>query len=230
MYKIAAPSFCNIEPLLFPLKDLFILHRDEPSRISTAFDNNECDILISSATRIMDKENLLSYGIAAEKEVMSVALFCPTSFQSVKLAATSSSSNTLLKVIAKHFWKKELSFSYEKGDAFLLFGDECLRFHSDTYQKIDLATVWYEETGLPFVFARGYIHNPHIKPCIEEHFQKALQWSSANKSVLLSEISKKTGFSKELLSCYYDTLSFKLEKKHLESIELFHKLVKDIDV
>ncbi len=183
------------------LASLFFSHKLEASLLST-------EAFFSSTTPLF----LHPFGIAAQKKTMSVLLFLRNPDEHLHIAVTSSSATSLvlLEVILTHFWQKpftlfpSLNPAMEKASGYLLIGDEAL-FHQTSIPAFDLASIWYEYTGLPFVFAlfASYEKLPMLS---QELFEA---WNN---------------FVPELHVEYFNTLDYFLDSHHFKGMTLFHAL------
>ncbi|TBR80122.1 menaquinone via futalosine step 1 [Campylobacter novaezeelandiae] len=113
--------------------------------------------IISSIESARKKYQNLDIGICAYKKVLSVLVQKNT--PSLK-DPSSATSNTLAKVL--------------KQDGKVIIGDKALKLYlEDDTKYIDLCSLWYEKTGLPFVFARfSCVKKKEIYKIIFKKFSK----------------------------------------------------------
>lgn len=230
--KIGVVDYLNALPFSLPYR-LGYLHSDRsftyaiPTELNRQLKEGLLDAaLTSSATTL---PFLSAYGISAHKEVLSVNLYLSGSLDGrIGITSESATSVELLKILCRFHWKVEPTFldlSSSNLDGFLLIGDAALQCFSE-YKRIDLATAWYEMTGLPFVFALI-----SIRQGIDyqgEEFEKALIWSESHHEELLLFASERSGFPTSLLKKYYQVCRYRLGDKEREGLKLFHQLRKHV--
>lgn len=115
--------------------------------------------------------------IATRSKAFSILLFSKRPIEAldganIGVTGETSTSVRLMKALFTHYWRVRpacyTSLDWPHNDAFLLIGDEALihrRGVKDYPHVADLGEVWYEWTGLPFVFARWMVR----KDLAEEH-------------------------------------------------------------
>ena len=172
--RISAISFLNTAPLMWDFEHGdaardFEIEYTLPSECAAAIRENRADIGIIPAftyALIPDLLILPNIAIAAKDRVWSILLVSKKPIEQVQTVATDTSSQTsvaLLQILLAKFHggQRELSphppqleAMLEKHDAGLLIGDSALRVKADAgYYLYDLAHLWREATGKPFVFA-----------------------------------------------------------------------------
>ena len=236
MARIGIVKYINALPFRFPMQigELQTEHTfayDIPSRLNTQMRERNLDIALTSSSEYLSGayQFLPGYCIAARQEILSVNLYLKGELNGGKIGLThhSATSVTLLRVLCHHFWKKTPYFvplsDREEYDGFLLIGDYALKKMTISgYRTIDLASAWYEATGLPFVFAviavrQGVQWDDNI-------FERALQWSEANRTQLIEAAYTQSGLPKSLINRYYDMCYYRLGKKELEGLQTFKNL------
>ncbi|MCU0717018.1 MAG: menaquinone biosynthesis protein [Pirellula sp.] len=181
--RIGAVSYLNSKPLI---EDLALslgengrLSTDLPSRLADQLHRNEIDLGLIPVFEYFQNESfrlVSTSGIACRGPVWSVRLFfrCPPS--QVKTLALDEGSRTSA-ALSKVLLHEELGRIPETrllpidsapesidADAVLLIGDRAM--HPERYENTfianwDLGQVWWERTGLPFVFA-AWVARPGI--------------------------------------------------------------------
>lgn len=172
--RISAISFLNTSPLMWDFehgdaaKD-FQIEYTIPSACAAALAANKADIGIIPAFTYAEIPGLVilpNIAIASKDRVRSILLVSKKPLEDVRTVAADTSSRTsvaLLQVLFAKFWggsreltphPPRLQEMLRDHDAALLIGDAALQVPLDAgYQLHDLAHVWHERTGLPFVFA-----------------------------------------------------------------------------
>lgn len=226
--KIGVVDYLNALPFSLPYR-LEQLQSDctftyaTPSELNRLLKEGHLDAaLTSSATSL---PFLPAYGIASQKEILSVNLYLSGSFEGrIGITSESATSVELLKILCRFHWHVEptfLSLCSPNLDGFLLIGDAALHSFPE-YKRIDLASAWYEMTALPFVFALI-----SLREGIEytgEEFEKALIWSESHREELLLFASKRSGLPTSLLKKYYQICRYRLGDKEREGLKVFHQL------
>lgn len=143
--------------------------REVPSRLVEYLHNGELDAAIVSSIECFRNTHaavLPGLGIAATGEVLSIKLFATRDLSSVRKVALDSSSRSaaaLTRVLfaemcgtVPHFLRRppDLDSMLLDCDAALLIGDAALGADAPPgVDEYDLGRVWYDFTGLPFVYA-----------------------------------------------------------------------------
>jgi chorismate dehydratase len=178
-----------------------------PSKINAALKRKEINAAFISSVESR-KSLSTDLGIIAHKNVYSVLLL-EGEDESDPASAT---SNKLAKVLDL------------QGK--VLIGDAALKYYLDGGEGIDLASSWYEKTGLPFVFAR-LCYNRHgnsIKN-IAKHFSH----TKINiPQYVLKREARKRGITPKQLSWYLEHIYYKMDWKAKRSLKLFLKQSKKI--
>lgn len=186
--KVGAVSYLNTAPLLYGIEHSLVFEQielsvDYPAELAKQLKEGRIDVAllpVAAIASIADAKIISDYGIAAEGNVASVALFSQVpmgEIEEVYLDYQSRTSVLLAKVLLKHYWKKEVVFkdageqyikSIEDNTAGVIIGDRALEQLNNFEYVYDLANEWKEFCGLPFVFAawvtnkdlpQGFIHD-----------------------------------------------------------------------
>src|SRR5215813_12509409 len=172
--RISAISFLNTAPLMWDFehgdaaKD-FSIEYTIPSACAAALAANKADIGIIPAFTYAEIPGLVilpNIAIAAKNRVRSILLVSKKPIEDVQTVAADTSSRTSVALtqvlLTKYFGGPRrltphppcLEDMLRDHDAALMIGDPALQISSDTgYHLYDLAEIWRERTGLPFVFA-----------------------------------------------------------------------------
>jgi chorismate dehydratase len=172
--RISAISFLNTAPLMWDFehgdagRDFEIAYT-VPSECAAALAANQADIGIIPAFTYAQIPGLVilpNIAIASKDRVRSILLISKKPIGDVRTVATDTSSRTsvaLLRILFAKFFggprqltphAPQLELMLRDHDAALLIGDAALEAESATgYHFYDLAHLWREATGQPFVFA-----------------------------------------------------------------------------
>jgi chorismate dehydratase len=172
--RISAISFLNTAPLMWDFehgdagKD-FSIDYTIPSACAAALAANQDDIGIIPAFTYAEIPELVilpNIAIASKDWVRSILLVSKKALEDVRTVAADISSRTSVALTQVLFTKffggprqltphpPRLEEMLHDHDAALLIGDPALQIPANpSYQLYDLAHIWRERTGLPFVFA-----------------------------------------------------------------------------
>jgi len=195
--KISAVSYANTYPFLYGIEELlnsdtYTLSLDVPSECARKLQHNEVDlglIPVAMIPAIDNAEIISDYCIGADGPVKTVLLMSKTPLEKIKtvyLDTDSRSSAQLLKILAREHWKtnwiyKELPDGFAANneiESILLIGDKTQKPLPYTY-IYDLAEVWKEFTGKPFVFA-AWVANKKLDPTFVNKFNEAINYGLNN--------------------------------------------------
>ena len=176
--------------------------RGVPSQINEAFKMRRVDaaFISSIASR---RCKCLNLGIMSRKEVKSV-LLVPGRDRSDTESAT---SNVLAKVLGL--------------EGRVIIGDKALRYYLDSSNEkaIDLAQLWYQRQGLPFVFARFCYHGRPKK--YQTLSKKFLRTKHKIPQYILEASSKRTQIDKKDILKYLTLIDYKLDAHAILSLKRF---------
>ena len=213
-----------------------------PSVLNKMLHEKKLDIALSSSVEYLDRNYRLlpDLGIVGLNQVLSVNLYTRIPVDKldgarIGLTSHSATSISLLKVLCRHFWKVSPQWENEPlpvYDAFLLIGNDALKQeHIPGFQTIDLATSWYEMTGLPFVFAvfsaRKETDASDLDR-LQKELESALAWSEAHPQEIEHEAMKHCPLNPERIRAYYACLKYRLGVQEIESLELFRRYRLDV--
>lgn len=193
--RVGAVSYLNTRPFIWGLEksgllDSISLVEDYPSSIATLLQEGELDIAllpVAVIPKINGAHIVSNYCIGAEGAVASVAIFSEVPIEQVDtilLDYQSRTSVALAQILMKEYWN--LTPQWKKADndyissiqgntAGVIIGDRALQQIAHFPYVYDLALVWKQHTGLPFVFA-AWVANKELPPAFETQFSKALEW------------------------------------------------------
>ena len=235
--KVAAVSYLNTKPLVHEFEqgamiDELELIFDYPSKVAAMLINDQVDlglVPVAVIPQIKNAEIISDYCIAASGPVASVCLFSNVPIEEIKTVILDYQSRTsvaLLKILMKDFWKinpeiiaAEKEFDQEiKGDkAGLIIGDRALLQLKHFPFVYDLAEVWQQMTGLPFVFA-AWVANKKLPNSFIDSFNQSTQKSLSK----IDEIASGINFPAYDLSLYYKkNIDYILDDKKRQGLDLF---------
>lgn len=230
----------------FPL-DLVDVKEYVPSALSRAARRGEVDIGPVPTVTCFELEDQFmpfrDFGIAVQGKARSVLLFSRRPVEELQdsrigITGESSTSVRLLKILlTRHYGVTPGQFVSTKelqSDAILLIGDAALnnRRGLPSYPRVyDLAEMWWEWTGLPFVFARWIVRRDLNQEALE--FLGGLLSQSLERGLQrIDQIAaKRTDLSMTVgeVREYLRGFTYNLGEKEEESIGLFRKYLDAYD-
>ncbi len=245
-YKVSAVSFYNTLPLVYGLKNSSLIHSieltvDNPARCAERLIEGSADIglIPVAAIPLIKNANVFSeYCIGAIGKVRTVILASDIPKNEIKeifLDSHSRSSNALVKIMAKEFWKINVSFrnGYEgfenieiKGNtAAVVIGDKAFRVEKNHKYIYDLAEEWEKFTGLPLVFACWAANKPLEKEFIRK-FDESMNFGLGHihEASLTANLNGLSDY--ESIEYYLrNNISFNFDEKKKEAMKLFLELL-----
>lgn len=171
--KITAVNYLNTFPFKYGMeKNPHLLQWAEinyatPSECATMLLKHQTNIALAPVAILAFQPKLkiiTNFCLSSNQEVKSVKLYSKKNIHdihTITLDYQSLSSVSLLKVLMKHYWKKEVQYiqgekGFEKSlqtDAMVVIGDRTFELNGSYKYEYDLAKEWYNFFGKPFVFA-----------------------------------------------------------------------------
>jgi len=239
MIRIGALSYLNTIPFIYGLKKYNLISEDNivynfPSNSAKSLINNDVDVALipSVALRFLKNYSIISnFCIVSEKEVDSVCVYSDVNINDVKEIILDYQSNTsveLLKIIIKDYWKispklinsKEGYESNIKGStAALVIGDRAFALNGKYKYTYDLASLWYQMTNLPFVFA-CWVTTVKLSDDFILNFNSALEYGVRNIDLAIKEEGMEC-VSKDPGDYLNNKISYNFDSRKKESLKLF---------
>lgn len=255
--KIGAVSYLNSRPLIEGLQSLLPsaeLRLDYPSRLADALAAETLDVALIPSVEYFRRtgyEIISDACVAARGPVMSVKLYCrvhPGLVRRLALDEGSRTSAALAKVILAERYgvipqteslPMDASAADTTADAVLLIGDRAMHSPNERFEEVmDLGQLWYDWTGLPFVFAMWVARRDAETDGIEEALSKARDQGLANISAIARKEAPRLGLSYDVAMTYLTkNLHYHLTSAERSGLRLFcelasqHNLVNpDVDI
>jgi chorismate dehydratase len=178
----------------------FNYKRDVPSKINRALKTRHINAGFISSIE-SSKYKCSNLGIITNSAVYSVFVIKGDNKKDIE----SATSNRLASILNL------------KGE--VIIGDKALKYYLNGGEGIDLATQWYKETSLPFVFARLCYnsHSNYIKNIEKRFLKKTIK---IPQYILKKEANKRDITTKQLL-WYLSFINYKLDYKAKKSLKKF---------
>ncbi|MCD6017783.1 MAG: hypothetical protein K0S53_904 [Bacteroidetes bacterium] len=241
-HSVSIVNYYNTTPFLYGInhtdfKSQINLELDIPSVCASKLKNKQVEIGLVPVAVLPELDSyhiITDYCIGAIGKVDSVKLFSEKPLNElthVLLDYQSKTSVTLVQVLNKHFWKKDIQFvnaseGFEKQisgtTGAVIIGDRTFGLAEHPYQY-DLSEEWQKHTGLPFVFA-CWVSNIQLEKSFIEKFNDALTFGVNHiKEAVLEKPNNTNGFNaydylKNKISYHLDSDKKKALDKFLELI------------
>jgi chorismate dehydratase len=189
--------------------------------------------------------------VSSKGPVGSIFLFSSMPIESLDgrticVTSQSATSVALLDIVLTRFFSIKYSSMVSQNpastdaEAFLLIGDEALKFGSMFKSRVpklsrypfmyDLGEIWYEKTGLPFVFALWIVrkelynredirHELFVK--FVGDLMKAKEKSLHNLIEIAGHSPMKAFLSENEIISYWNMLDYELSDEHKKGLNLF---------
>jgi chorismate dehydratase len=239
-YSISAVSYLNTKPFLHGLeistiKNIIKLSLDIPTIVAQKLLNNEVDIglvPIAVIPQLNNPQIISPFCIGANGNVKTVCLFSNVPIEEINtihLDYQSRTSVLLVQLLMREYWKKEVTFlpafdGYENAIknniAAVIIGDRAIDALGKWKYEYDLAHIWKQHTGLPFVFA-AWVSNKEIDVDFLDGFNAALQIGLSNKSQLIEKYKNYNSPNFTVEEYWNSNIQYYLDNDKKQALELF---------
>jgi chorismate dehydratase len=174
--------------------------------------------------------------VAARRAVRSVLLISRVPIgriRSVALDEQSRTSAALVRILLERFHgvsaryaqaAPDLGSMLAGHDAALLIGDPAMRVDTSGLEVYDLARLWRDQTGLPFVFAVWAVRPERVAGSGLD-FRAAVREGLAAAPDIAARFSTALGVDQaSLLDYLTSSIHYELDAESLEGLELFYRL------
>lgn len=242
--RLGAVSYLNSRPLIEDIGSLLPgsqIRLDYPSRLADALAAGDLDIALIPSIEYFRRpgyEIVSNACVAARGEVMSVKLYCrvhPGQIRRVALDEGSRTSATLSKVILAERYgafpeseplSMESMTSDSTADAVLLIGDRAMHAPGESFVEVmDLGQMWYDWTGLPFVFAMWVAHANADITGVSAALNEARDRGLKNIGRIAAAEAPKLNIPMRVASDYLSkNLHYTMTSAERSGLQLFHEL------
>jgi chorismate dehydratase len=246
--RIASVSFLNARPLVrgfrgAPDAGSHRLEECTPAVCADRLGAGTADVaLIPSIEyqRIPGLRVLPGMAIASRRRAGSVLLISRTAAPEIRRVALDTSSRT--SAALARIWLDRRSRArveyvqaaprfpgmLEGFDAALLIGDAALQADVRDFRVYDLASEWFEMTGLPFVFAFWAVRAGIQLPEGTRPFVESRKLGLASIAAIAREESPNLGLPEALLEAYLrENIHYDLGSDEMRSLWLFYRLARE---
>lgn len=248
---VSAVSYLNTWPLVWgflhgPQKGLFDFRFDLPVHCAEALRDGKADIGLLPCAELdrLGLDFLPDLGIACDGPVRSILLISRKPFGEIQSLAMDSSSRTsvaLAQILLARLYDCRPALTplapyidemLVANDAALIIGDPALHLDPGAlpYRALDLGAEWVKWTGLPMVFAVWAGRAEALTNEAAEAFLASHRFACEHVDDMVARASAERGFPKELARQYFTRhIVYRLSARHLEGLELFRRLVRELD-
>lgn len=246
-YINAFPVYYGIDQDENLLPDWIELISEPPADLNRRLVKGEIEISpISSAFYGMHHEKLLllpDLSISCHGKVMSVVLMSryPLDKLGGKKIILTGESETSVAFVRMIFLQRDIFPVFERkkvkyvhdvkdvADAVLVIGDAALKEPWDYFfdYRIDLGDLWYEMTGMPFVFAvwavrRSFAQSrPEIVDQVIRLLKESKRQGDGNMAGIIRRGATALGLEEPYIKEYYDCLFCDFDSRKIEALECF---------
>lgn len=246
--RVSIVSYLNSKPFSYGLNQSEVINEIEltseiPAKIVAKLDFGLTDIGLIPVAGLqeLDEYRIISdYCIGSVNKVRTVVLVSDVPLEQIDtilMDYQSRSSVLLAKVLAKFYWKKELTWENTCNDfqnksiagntAGVLIGDRVFEIENRYKYSYDLSEEWFKFTGLPFVFA-VWATTEYISAKFESAFNKALAFGVNNIQKIV-EMEQSNYPDVDIFDYFNNNISFELDTKKKEGMSKFLELAKKLD-
>lgn len=231
-------------PLLYgiehsPVIDDIELTVNYPSVLAQQIQSGAIDVALLPVAVIPSIPNakiISDYGIAADGNVASVAIFSHMPIEEVEAVYLDYQSRTsvmLARLLLRDFWKANVelkqadeNFIENIGakEAAVIIGDRALQQLQNFEYVYDLSGAWKEHTGLPFVFA-AWVSNQVLPEQFISDFNQANGAGLEN----IDRIVADTLFTEYDLKKYYtESIHYNIDEEKKKGLNKFLELIQTL--
>lgn len=176
------------------------------------------------------------YGIAADGEVASVAIYSQVPVEQVEkvyLDYQSRTSVMLARLLLRDYWKKEVVFEQAPENyidlikdnvAGVIIGDRALQHLAGFKYVYDLSSAWKSYTGLPFVFA-AWVANKDLPESFIQQFNQA---NAAGLNYIDTVVAAHPYPYYDLKKYYSENIHYLLDDEKKKGLQKFRELIQTL--
>ncbi len=240
--RLGVVPYMNAKPLIYGLSqqtDLVELSFEVPSLLPTMLNKDQIDAAIIPSIEYFRSGNysiIPDISISSYGTVESVKIFSKVSIQNIRTAALDKSSLTscaLTKIILNeqyHLspqytqWNNQYDISGTNADAVLLIGDNAMKINGSEYVTLDLGQVWFEYTGLPFVYAVWVVKKDRHIPGINKLLKDAKESGIRSVKSLAAAESQRLQLTQErCLNYLTNSIRYNLGTEEIKGLQTFYQ-------
>ena len=259
--KIGKIPYANLFPIYYVLEkecdcSSYEFIEGVPSELNKMIREGEIDVSPSSSIEYLKNSALYKiitgHSISSKGPVGSILLFSKRPIEeldgsAIYVSSQSETSVALLNVVLRKFYgiccslQTSLIPENSGGEAFLLIGDDALKYGSrftvhGSRLIYDLGEIWYQYTGLPFVFALWIVRKKlfegqgsRVKGQKEllnkfiRDLNTAKKIASKNFSEIVKHSPMKKFMSDDEIVSYWNKIDYEFTVEHKKGLKLFRE-------
>ncbi len=239
--KIGAVSYLNTKPLLYGIEHNDISNEieiivDYPARLAKSLMDGTIDMAllpVAAIPSIHGAHIVSDYGIGADGNVVSVAIFSQVpmdEIETVYLDYQSRTSVRLAQLLLEKHWKKKVVYKPAPENfieqisgttAGVIIGDRALQQLVNFEYIYDLSAAWKDYTGLDFIFAAWVTNKP-----LPADFIARFNEANADGLTHVEAVIAENPFPYYDLHTYYtDNIKFHLDDQKKKGLEKFLEMI-----
>ena len=239
--KIGAVSYLNTKPLLYGIEHSEISKETEiivdyPARLAKSLKDGAIDMALLPVAAIpsINGAHIVSdYGIGADGNVVSVAIFSQVPMEEIETVYLDYQSRTsvrLAQLLLENHWKKKVVYQPAPENfielingttAGVIIGDRALQQLTNFKHIYDLSAGWKDYTGLDFIFAAWVANKP-----LPQDFITRFNTANAEGLKHLDTVISENPFPCYDLHTYYtDNIKFYLDEQKKKGLAKFLELI-----
>ena len=240
--KVCSVSYLNSVPFVYGLENSGLkvdLSLEIPSVCGQKLINNEVDLALLPVAVIpnLDYADIVSpYCISSNGAVQTVCLFSEVPLEQIDtilLDYHSRTSNALVQLLSKRFWKIQPKFKKSDVDfesningntAGVIIGDRAYNYRDDFTFVYDLSLEWKKFSGMPFVFA-CWVANKPLVSSFKQDFSSALTYGINNLDLALSKKSDVYDTQIDKMNYLTEVINYDLTDEKRKSMQMFLDLI-----
>ncbi|HEY0010081.1 MAG TPA: menaquinone biosynthesis protein [Tepidisphaeraceae bacterium] len=238
--RISSVGFFNATPLVYGLTDdpALRLRFAVPSELLSDLEQKRADVALLPVIDFQRLDGLRVIpvgGIACDGPTLTVRLFSKTPInQTTRLAADTDShtSVVLARVLLDRLYGLRPQIvpldqaADLPGETRLLIGDKVVCQEPQGFpHQLDLGQAWKEMTGHPFVFAVWMARDGVELGDLPQRLTRAREQGLQHVNELIERFAVPRGWPVETARLYLTSyLQFSITPRHIQAIELYHKL------
>lgn len=237
--SIAMVGYLNTIPMVHGMRqhrERYDVSLEVPSRCYELYRDKKVDVAllpVGTLASLEDSKIITDYCIGCIEEVRTVCLFSNSPIEKIEKVYLDSHSRTsvlLTRVLMKHHWKQEVEYidtdiknldltQLEEDEMVLMIGDKVFDIEGQFAYCYDLGKVWYEYSGLPFVFA-VWVAREHVSPFQVEQLNEDLAWGIDHKYEAI-KASDESAQKMDLETYFTEHIDYHFDDAKREALEMF---------
>jgi len=239
-FVFASVKYANAAPLAHFLTEVepgVRVVTGQPAELAAWLADGRADVAMIPVADFFACDNLAmidGIGICADGDVRSVLLKCNRPLDEVRTVArdvASRTSNALAAILLERHFRAPVEMlpaeDAGRADACVVIGDRALRGKASPGGDFDLAGLWKEMTGLPFVFAAWAYRDDHPQADRLARIALAARDAGVQAAAELGELhARRLGIDVQTCREYLtQVIHYHVGPREVEAMELFRTLL-----